>query len=124
MILRITLPNTIRNRSNNNNPPTISEPNRFKQPAWIKQKYRQDPIPPIFYRKRHPRIRNHNHIIIDTSPKGTLHSRIYRQIYASKLSSITSTYPTRMIRPIGIRGPMINPKQTRRDKRISNIRLT
>jgi len=78
-------------------------------------KNRQDPIPPIFYRKKHPRIRNHNHYY-----RYQPHGR--SRLYASKPSSITSTYPTTMIRPIRISNPTINPKQTRTDNQISNIR--
>ena len=67
-------------------------------------------------------IRNHNHIIINTNPKGTLHSKRSRQLFASKPTCMTSAYPTRMVLPIRIHNPTINPKQTRRDNRISNIR--
>ncbi|GFG29950.1 hypothetical protein Cfor_05466, partial [Coptotermes formosanus] len=48
-ILRIPLPNTIRNRSSNHSPPTIPTPNRIQQPTRTKQKHRQNPIPPILH---------------------------------------------------------------------------
>jgi len=50
-------------------------------------------------------------IIIDTNPTGTLDSRRSKQLYASKPSSITSIYPTRMIRPIRIRNPRSIPNK-------------
>jgi quinol-cytochrome oxidoreductase complex cytochrome b subunit len=49
-ILRTTLPNTIYNRSNNHNPPTIPTPNRIKQPTRVKQKYKI-PFHPYFTAK-------------------------------------------------------------------------
>jgi len=120
-ILCITLSNTIRNRSNSTNPPTIPTPNRIKQPPRTKQKYRQNPIPPVFHSKGHLWIHNHHHNTNNTNPKRTIYPKRPRQLYPRQPASNTSTHPTRMVLPIRICNSTINPKQARRSNRTSNI---
>lgn len=120
-IFRSPLPNTICNFSNNHNPPFISTPNRIKQPARIKQKYRQNSLSSVLHSKGHRRIHNHHYSPISSNTKRTLYPSRPRQLHPSKPASNTSTHSTRMILPICIRNPTLNPKQIRRSNRTSYI---
>jgi len=120
-IFCLTLPNTIRNHSNSTNPPTIPSPNRIKQPLRTKQKHRQNPIPPILHSKGHLRLHPYNHSTNRINSKGTIHPKRSRQLYTSKPSSNTRPHSTRMILPICICNPTLNPKQARRSYCSSHI---
>lgn len=56
-ILRSTLPTPIPHRRPHTSTPHIPTRNRIKQPPRNPIRLRQNPIPPLLHRKRHPRIR-------------------------------------------------------------------
>jgi len=120
-ILRPTLPNTIRNRSNSLNPSTFPSPNRIKQSPRTKQKHRQNPVPPILHSKGHFWIRPNNHSTNCTNTKGTIHPKRPRQLHTSKSPRNTRPHSARMILLICICNPTFNPQQTRRSNCPSHI---
>ena len=79
--LCITLPITIHNSSNNNNPPTIPTPNRIKYLTMAKQKHRQNSIASILHSKGYPRICTHNYNTNNINSKRTLYPGRPRLLY-------------------------------------------
>jgi len=108
-IFRPTLPTTICNHSNSINSPSISTSNRIQQSPRIKQKHRQNPIPPLLHSKGYLWVRSNTHITNYINLKGTLYSKRSRQLHTSQSASNTSAYSTRVILPIRIRNSTINP---------------
>uniref|UniRef100_A0A8B9MNF6 Uncharacterized protein n=1 Tax=Accipiter nisus TaxID=211598 RepID=A0A8B9MNF6_9AVES len=122
-ILRPTLPTPIPNRRPYPNPPYLPPRIWLKQPTRNRFKLRQNPIPSILLPKRHPRLHANTTPINNPSPIFPQPTWRPRKLYPSKPPKHTTTYQARMIFPICICHPTLNPKQTRRSSSPSRLRI-
>lgn len=113
-ILRHPLPPALPNRRDHPSPPNLPARIRLKQPPRHCIRLRQNPISPLLLLQRHPRIHPHAHPPDSTGPILTKPPGRPRKLYPSKPTSNPAPHQTRVILPIRLRHPAINPEQTRR----------
>src|SRR5579872_1602557 len=108
-ILLPTLPNTICTSSPSNRPSNVPTPDRVIPNPRNPREHRQGKIPSLLLIQRHPRNNPSSNTYPINNHNSSASSRRPRKLQPRKPPGNPNPHPTRMILPICIRHPTINP---------------